>query len=131
MELHGELSYRTEAGTLDSARNSQRVENIQSSEIDKRVQQLTPLIERNKSDLASAEAGVNTPFKQADELREKQTRLSELNSKLTSTEGEPVFEAGEEFDGEPRVAFHEQPEPVREELPEIASEPDDDMTVKI
>lgn len=88
LDLKNKLSYRVELGN-DVFGNITRIDNALNS-LDKQSNYNTRINEL-KINLENAKAEIERPFKQEDELKEKSTRLNEINKSLDLNEKENVI----------------------------------------
>ncbi len=76
------LTYYANTNLDSDIGNITRIENILKGGIDKRIERLNGELELAQKNLAEAERTKDAPFEYADELREKTSRLEELNKAL-------------------------------------------------
>ena len=94
--LNGNLKYTCEVSLKNELGNIRRIENLASSQINQKIQQLSASLDKAKNDLAEAKANAVKPFERAAELEKMQKRLEVVNAELSdkkidiSDDDEPV-----------------------------------------
>ncbi len=94
--LNGNLKYTCEVSLKNELGNIRRIENLASSQINQKIQQLSASLDKAKNDLAEAKANAVKPFERAEELEKMQKRLEVVNAELSdkkidiSDDDEPV-----------------------------------------
>ena len=94
--LNGNLKYTCEVSLKNELGNIRRIENLASSQINQKIQQLSASLDKAKNDLAEAKANAVKPFERAAELEKMQKRLEVVNAGLSdkkidiSDDDEPI-----------------------------------------
>ena len=104
LTLKGQMTYRAELGK-DPRGNLTRIENALNG-LDKRLETAKSELENLYTQIDNANAEVNKPFPQEEELKEKSARLAELNAELNIDERsaiERMADDGTERGGSDRV----------------------------
>lgn len=91
LKRFGGLTYSAQVELDNNLGNITRMENLLKNGIDKEIARCEERIERDTSDIKSAEETLAMPFALADELQQKVARLDQLNAELDCGKNDEVF----------------------------------------
>lgn len=91
LKRFGGLTYSAQVELDNNLGNITRMENLLKNGIDKEIARCEERIERNTSDIKTAEETLALPFEHADELQQKVARLDQLNAELDCGKNDEVF----------------------------------------
>ena len=91
LKRFGGLTYSAQVELDNNLGNITRMENLLKNGIDKEIARCEKRIERDTSDIKSAEETLAMPFALADELQQKVARLDQLNAELDCGKNDEVF----------------------------------------
>lgn len=91
LKRFGGLTYSAQVELDNNLGNITRMENLLKNGIDKEIARCEERIERDTSDIKTAEETLAMPFALADELQHKVARLDQLNAELDCGKNDEVF----------------------------------------
>ena len=91
LKRFGGLTYSAQVELDNNLGNITRMENLLKNGIDKEIARCEERIERDTSDIKTAEETLAMPFALADELQQKVARLDQLNAELDCGKNDEVF----------------------------------------
>lgn len=91
LKRFGGLTYSAQVELDNNLGNITRMENLLKNGIDKEIARCEERIERDTSDIKTAEETLAMPFEHADELQQKVARLDQLNAELDCGKNDEVF----------------------------------------
>lgn len=91
LKRFGGLTYSAQVELDNNLGNITRMENLLKNGIDKEITRCEERIERDTSDIKTAEETLAMPFALADELQQKVARLDQLNAELDCGKNDEVF----------------------------------------
>ena len=91
LKRFGGLTYSAPVELDNNLGNITRMENLLKNGIDKEIARCEERIERDTSDIKTAEETLAMPFALADELQQKVARLDQLNAELDCGKNDEVF----------------------------------------
>lgn len=108
----GGMTYYADSNLDSDIGNITRIENVLKIGIDKKIESLQFDLEDAKKNLAEAERTKDAPFEYANELREKNARLDELNKELNIEKSDEVLiDSDEKLDAPDEDIPPQKPDP--------------------